>query len=706
MSGIYIVAPNTPALSRVSDAAPKSSVPAKRKAPTKPTGVYTLPPQPAKSRFVSNLAGVSMKAPGNAGNVHATARSTSFSERPTTSVAPAPPPSDFASVGRDDSLKVVEDLKMGPYEHKPLPDDPKWETLEPHSGIRLSKRELSHDDFSDMLRGRYYISPSTLYSVVRLSASRNSYDVPVEGDWVTIAVVAERGPIKMTMSRGGDRGGDDKDEPDPSKYNPTKKPSADKDKDKEKGKEKERKPTGKKFLSLKLVDFGTRTSESANAQIRGDALLSLLLFESDSYSVQTDNAGARTRIFRGGSRGAFEDSSRLRTGAVVAILDPRILKPMSTFRDARPDQANNLLALTPESNESIVVLGYSRDLGLCTARKKDGKACGSWCDKRTSEVCDYHVQQAVQSRRAHRPEFTAGTSGMATFAQRQGQSRKPAFDPVRKVGLLPRDEKPVRGGETYIVGGHTVSALAPTLDFVHEKIGRAREARKARKRADDTLELLLDRDLENAHEDVGRDMVRNALKVLGRNKEGGKEKGKEKEKRDEKDEERDVQRERTARKVFDAATVKALGFDPLLLSAKNKAKPVDDIEAGRKVAQLTASASSRTISLSRRPGEKIRSGIVKPAAGLSNDGDSDDDLEITPSKADDSSEPVPRTGDDDLEIELSHPAAQADDIEVGLAISDDDDEQPIGRPSKKRRLSIPEDEYDEEPLEFPDSDDN
>lgn len=171
---------------------------------------------------------------------------------------------------------------------------------------------------------------------------------------------------------------------------------------------------------------------------------------------------------------------------------------------------------------------------------------------------------------------------MATLAQRQAQARKPAFDPVRKFGLLPRDEKPGRGagggGETYVVGGHTISARAPTLDFVHERIGREREARKARKSGDDALELLLlERDLDHAHEDVGRDMVRSALKVLGR-------KGKEKEKKDEKeDEETELQRERAARRVFDATTVKALGFDPLLLSAKNKAKPVDDVEAGRKV---------------------------------------------------------------------------------------------------------------------------
>jgi minichromosome maintenance protein 10 len=55
-----------------------------------------------------------------------------------------------------------------------------------------------------------------------------------------------------------------------------------------------------------------------------------------------------------------------------------------------------------------MVIGRSRDLGMCTVRKQDGKVCGSWCDKRVSEVCDYHVQNAVQRRRAARPEFSIG----------------------------------------------------------------------------------------------------------------------------------------------------------------------------------------------------------------------------------------------------------------------------------------------------------
>ncbi len=69
---------------------------------------------------------------------------------------------------------------------------------------------------------------------------------------------------------------------------------------------------------------------------------------------------------------------------------------------------NNILALTPESADSIAVVGRSRDLGMCSVAKRDGKPCGSWCDRRISDVCEYHLQNAVQHRRAGRAEFTAG----------------------------------------------------------------------------------------------------------------------------------------------------------------------------------------------------------------------------------------------------------------------------------------------------------
>ncbi|KAI0658922.1 hypothetical protein C8Q70DRAFT_934038 [Cubamyces menziesii] len=52
------------------------------------------------------------------------------------------------------------------------------------------------------------------------------------------------------------------------------------------------------------------------------------------------------------------------------------------------------------SDASIAVIGYPQDLGMCRATKRDGTRCTGWCDKRVSDVCDYHIQHAVEQKRA------------------------------------------------------------------------------------------------------------------------------------------------------------------------------------------------------------------------------------------------------------------------------------------------------------------
>jgi minichromosome maintenance protein 10 len=184
---------------------------------------------------------------------------------------------------------------------------------------------------------------------------------------------------------------------------------------------------------MTLIDFGAGAGGSGKkGAARGDAVLSLLLFESDSYdSVSKGDGLLPEKIYKGGSRGAFETMAKLREGSVIALLNPRILKPLQVsiiFPCNYPKLffslvgtkipflcdvtqkpgAPNILALTPESAGSVAIIGTARDLGMCGVVKRDGKPCGSWYDKRVSDVCDYHVQHAVQRCRAARPEFSAG----------------------------------------------------------------------------------------------------------------------------------------------------------------------------------------------------------------------------------------------------------------------------------------------------------
>lgn len=160
---------------------------------------------------------------------------------------------------------------------------------------------MPHEEFSEYLRGRYYLSPSKLYSVVRPAANRQGYDVPVEGEWVTVAVVATKGDIRISHSTRAiaDDEGDSKSKDGPSP---------------------------KKNVTYKLVDFGTASHDSK--RLRGDALLKLILFEADSVSTAREASSRKVhRTYKGGSGGAFEESAKLFEGAVIAICSPRVLKP-------------------------------------------------------------------------------------------------------------------------------------------------------------------------------------------------------------------------------------------------------------------------------------------------------------------------------------------------------------------------------------------
>ncbi len=181
----------------------------------------------------------------------------------------------------------------------------------------IRSRTLSHEDLQDYMTERYFLSPSRLYSIVRLKQDKQSYDVPLFGDWVTIAVVAERGPVKLTRA--------------PVTLDPDE-PQGKKTWEKGKGKEDEvKKPTGKKFVNFKLIDFGARSKSSANGEqsvIRGDAFLTLLLFEADGFDLIQEDVNQKPRkLYKGGSRGAFETMAKVKEGDVIALLNPKILKP-------------------------------------------------------------------------------------------------------------------------------------------------------------------------------------------------------------------------------------------------------------------------------------------------------------------------------------------------------------------------------------------
>ncbi|KAF3936185.1 hypothetical protein ABW19_dt0203092 [Dactylella cylindrospora] len=113
---------------------------------------------------------------------------------------------------------------------------------------------------------------------------------------------------------------------------------------------------------------------------------------------------------------AFQKYYRVSVGTVLAILNPNIMKPRNN------DSGKFSLTLS-DNSDTLLEVGVSRDLGACKARKKDGKECGTWIDKRHTEFCDFHVEQAVAKTRAGRMEVNS--MGMLFEPPKKGEGLRP-----------------------------------------------------------------------------------------------------------------------------------------------------------------------------------------------------------------------------------------------------------------------------------------
>lgn len=252
---------------------------------------------------------------------------------------------------------------------------------------------MPHATLQEHLYGRYYLSPSQLYSVIRLSRDGAMYDVPVEGDWITIAVVAERGDIRVSGAKEDIHSDDEEEDETGNK----KVKQGDKPKDKEtRSKEQWKKRRGpRKYINLRMCSLPPKrpgTSESSG----GDALLQLLLFESDA-TVHSVADGEKK--YRGGSGGAYEKWCNLTAGCVVAILNPRVLRPLKVSRTKMTDTELAVGSSCPSPLDTTVGL-ESHFRRLCHTHWSRSR---SWSMQRDAkgwkqvQNVDRHVSQASEA---------------------------------------------------------------------------------------------------------------------------------------------------------------------------------------------------------------------------------------------------------------------------------------------------------------------
>ncbi|WVQ68779.1 uncharacterized protein L199_006988 [Kwoniella botswanensis] len=495
---------------------------------------------------------------------------------------------DVKHIRRDeDSLTLIENLALGPKEFGLDPEgEEEWRFVEPNSGVRLSKRVLSHSHLQDHLSGRYFLTPSQIYSVIRLSKDGATYDIPVDGDWIIIAVVAQRGEVKISGTKNAP---DDSDEDEEDKEHDSTSlaealkidNSAEKQgensrqqywKKKKQQTAKERKRVPRKYINLTLCALPPRGTKGETS---GDALLQLLLFEADAVVREDNDQDEEARItYRGGSGGAYEKWCNLTEGNVIAILNPRVWRNLRGGSNG-PHPLEFPLGLNPSSADSIILIGQAKDLGKCNAMQKDGNRCKTWVDLRQNQVCEYHIHAAIQRGKSSRAEFTASTSSFALTSRPAGTSNGPGgklgYDPKRKQGLLPAAGRQAAprgienggGGATYVVGGGVINTGSVSRgglkgfgeEYLSEKLGSRSKSEKRKrhleeKMAEKALQGLLDR------EGRGGSTGAKYLAVLDKDKESKKKKQKKVGKEDNGGEE--IERKRP----FGAEAIKKIGFDP------------------------------------------------------------------------------------------------------------------------------------------------
>lgn len=146
---------------------------------------------------------------------------------------------------------------------------------------------------------------------------------------------------------------------------------------------------------------------------------------------------------------------KLTPGTVVALLNPEIMPPPP----GRADTGRFSLKLA-SSDDTVLEIGTSRDLGWCKSVRKDGKQCGSWIDKRHTDFCEFHVDVVVERTRRGRMEVQGMSAPFAPGGRRGGRTGH--FGDYRQGQKPARDDGLSREGPQYDRGSASRYFVAPS----------------------------------------------------------------------------------------------------------------------------------------------------------------------------------------------------------------------------------------------------
>lgn len=130
--------------------------------------------------------------------------------------------------------------------------------------------------------------------------------------------------------------------------------------------------------------------------------------------AQTSNSGAQYVIWRLSDlkgeiktvslflfKSAFKELWKTAQGMIIAVLNPSVF--------SRKD-SNGESSLSIDSAQRVMILGRSKDYGICKSKKKNGEPCTAVVNLGVCEFCVYHVKQEY-GKMSGRSELQSATSG-------------------------------------------------------------------------------------------------------------------------------------------------------------------------------------------------------------------------------------------------------------------------------------------------------
>ena len=202
---------------------------------------------------------------------------------------------------------------------------------------------------------------------------------------------------------------------------------------------------------------------------------------------------------------------KLTPGTLIAILNPSIMPPPS----GKADTGRFSLVLN-SSDDTVLEIGTSRDLGWCKSVKRDGKICGSWVDKRHTEHCEWHVDRVVETTRRGRMEVNGMSAPYAPGGKRGGRTGfwGGGREKKEEEGLLKEGPQWDRGtGSRYFIGpsalgpGRSVASLLDAEGGPLER-GGTKEERVRKRLAEREREREIARKLGEGGSGIGGEYLR------------------------------------------------------------------------------------------------------------------------------------------------------------------------------------------------------